>query len=197
MSGSFDLRSIIDDLEFLFDGAIPPDLLKELHAEGLTDLNRLADADVCFFVIGNYDDPQKRRVEHVRDQLSVPTGDEAFILEEIDPAVDRWENFYVKFRVLLARCDYVVGVFEDNDGGHVLELGEVPLEQTYVLKRDYQPSAIDGDLEREKFDAMVATLFDLLDRRDQLYTWTSESELVSETWRIGALLGHATPPENR
>ena len=55
--------------------------------------------------------------------------------------------------------DYVIGVFEDNDGGHELELGEGNLSTTYILKRDYSNASIDNDVEYEKYDAMLGTLF--------------------------------------
>lgn len=194
MSSSFTDREIIEDLAFLFEGTVPPDVVKRLHLDGLPDMSRLADAETLYFVIGSYSAPQKTRVEAVRDRLSDSVGDEAFMLEEIDPDVDVWENFYVKFRVMLKRCHYVIGVFEDNYGGHELELGEADLSATFVLKRDYSSASIEDDLEREKYDAMLSTLFDLLERRGQLHQWTNEAELEAETQRIAADLGNASPP---
>ncbi|MFL9603559.1 hypothetical protein ACKC5Q_23090, partial [Aeromonas dhakensis] len=91
------------------------------------------------------------------------------LLEEIDPGVDGWRNFYVKFRVLLSRVDHIVAVIEDNDGGHELELGEADLSDVYVLKRDYTGPSIDNDIEYEKYDAMLGTLCDLLSERGRLY----------------------------
>lgn len=169
MTRSFSRTSIVDDVAFLLGGELPPDVVKRIHVNALSELDRLARAERIFLVIGSYAEPMKSRVETVREQLSKPPGDEAFVLDEIDPDVDVWENFYVKFRVFLVRAQYVVGVFEDNDGGHELEIGEVNLSTTVVLKRDYHPASIKDDVERAKYDAMLATLFDLLDRRGRLY----------------------------
>lgn len=192
VSSPFEPDTIVHDVAFLFGGEIPPEVAKRIHTECLGELDRLARAET--FVIGSYAERKKGRVEAVRDQLSNLSGAEAFLLEELDPDVDVWENFYVKFRVFLARCHYVVGVFEDNDGGHELEIGEADLSTTFVLKRDYREASIDDDVEYEKYDAMLATLFDLLDRRGHLRSWTTEAELADETRRLGDILGNATSP---
>ncbi|WP_135826262.1 hypothetical protein [Halorussus ruber] len=91
-----------------------------------------------YFVLGNYDEPQKRRVRSAAGMLEQYNPESiAFLLEDLDPTEDDWENFYLQFRYALTVTDFVVLVAEDNDGGHELELGEVPLEDTYVIKRDY------------------------------------------------------------
>lgn len=132
-----------------------------------------------YFVLGNYDEPQKERLRRVvtilekRDSKNV-----AVLLEELDSRDDYWENFYLKFRYALSMTDYVVVVAEDNDGGHELELGEVPLADTYVLKRDYTSASIEDDLEREKYDAMMAKLCELLARNGQLLEWNSVETLT-------------------
>lgn len=190
---SFDLDALVTDLDELYPDGIPPDVLKSLHAESLDELDRLARADVRFFVVGSYDEPQKQRVELVRDLLSDPAGDEAFTLEEIDRDVGVWENFYVKFRLFLLRADHLIGVFEDNDGGHELEIGEAPLSDVYVLKRTYESVSIENDVEYDKYDAMVGTLFELLDRRGRLYEWEDESDLLVATKRLASDLGNGRP----
>jgi len=192
VSSPFGEDAIARDAAFLFGGELPPEVAKRIHTECLRELDRLARAETVVFVIGSYAERKKGRVEAVRDRLSSRSGAEAFLLDEIDPDVDVWE--YVKFRVYLARCHYVVGVFEDNDGGHELEIGEADLSTTFVLERDYREASIDDDVEFEKYDAMLATLFDLLDRRGHLSCWTTEAELAEETRRLGARLGNATPP---
>ena len=96
----------------------------------------------------------------------------AILLDDLDPESDDWENFYLKFRYTLTLIDFPVLIAEDNDGGHELELGELPLPETYVAKRNYEDFSIDHDLEREKYDAMIAKLFELLERNDRLFTWT-------------------------
>lgn len=194
VNGPFEEVAIARDAAFLFGGELPPEVAKRIHSESLRELDRLARAETVCFVIGSYATRKKDRVEAVREGLSNQPAVEAFLLEEIDPDVDVWTNFYVKFRVFLARCHYVVGVFEDNDGGHELEIGEADLSSTFVLKRDYREASIDDDLEYEKYDAMLAMLFDLLDRRGHLRRWTTEAELAEETRRLGDILGNSTSP---
>lgn len=145
----FDPSTLGRDRDESYPDGIPPAVLNRLHRESLDELDRLARADVRFFVIESYHDPQKDRVERVRNLLSDPESDEAFTLEEIDPAVDVWENSHVNFRLFLLRSDYLVGVFEDNDGGHELEIGETALSDVYVLKRTYESVSIQHDVEYE------------------------------------------------
>ena len=76
----------------------------------------------------------------------------------------------------MATTDFTVLVAEDNDGGHELELGEATLSETYVAKRDYRHASVDKDLEYEKYDAMISTLFKLMDRRGHLFEWRTPAE---------------------
>jgi hypothetical protein len=191
---NFEPSALIDDMETLFPERIPPDQIKAIHKSSVEGVDRLVSTDVRFFIIGSYDEPQKSRLQTVRRLLSIPDRDEAFTLEEIDPEVDVWENFYVKFRIFRMRADYVIGVFEDNDGGHELEVGDADLSKTYVLKRDYRSISVDDDVEYEKYDAMLGTLFDLLDRRKQLITWETKRELLEGAAILSAELGHGSRP---
>lgn len=182
MGNRFDSAGILKDTEFYL-GLLSPEQVAAIHRSALGDLGRLAAAETVCFVIGSYDQPQKERLYRACDLLE-EHGMTPFLLDEIDPGMEGWRNFYVKFRVLLTRVDHVIAIVEDNDGGHELELGEADLSDTYVLKRDYTAISLeDGDegpyhdIEREKYDAMIATMFDLLDTRDHLYEWTTLTEL--------------------
>jgi len=188
--------------------------MREIKAEGLTpeqfsaistvvarDCERLGSADLLYLVIGNYDEArgQKSRVVETRDRIS---GDrpstEAFLLEDVDPAEEAWSNWYVKFLVFRRRADHVVGVFEDNDGGHELEAGEVETDDLHVLKRTYLTADgdRDTDLEYERFDGMLAKYFAFLDARGRLYRWASTEtdgvdDLETATERLlAATAGH-------
>lgn len=190
MSDRFNDSEIIEDMAFLFDGGLPPEIVTRLHRESLPDLERLVSAETLYFVVGSYSEPQKIRLNDVCEWLSNPKSDEAFMLDEIDPDIDVWENFYVKFRVFLTRCHHVVGVFEDNNGGHELEIGEADISNTYILKRDYTKTSVNNDVEHDKFDAMLGTFFNLLDNRGHLYRWTSIDELKEQTEKLSANLRH-------
>ncbi|ACV49265.1 MULTISPECIES: hypothetical protein [Halomicrobium] len=199
MSGpSFDGQEVLDEtLSFL--GSLPPEQITAMRDAVYGDLGRYEEADCTYFVLGNYDEYEKERVLSVRDSLTdSAAGRVAFTLEDIDPGVDAWQNFYVKFRVFARRADHIVLVAEDNDGGHKLELGEVDRERLYVLKRDYDGASLDppdddersaadpafGDLDYERFDAMMLTLFAYLDDEGRLFTWASESGLARAVDRV-------------
>lgn len=190
----FDTPALVDDMDALFPDGTPPGVLSSLHRNELDELDRLRAAQNVFFVLGSYDDPEKHRLTALGQILSEPSADEAFTLEEIDPGVDVWENFYVKFRVFLLRTDHVVAVFESNDGGHELEIGEVDLDRVHVLKRDYESVSVDHDLEYAKYDAMLGTLFDLLDRRDRLHEWETKREFYAAAAELSTTVGNGHPP---
>lgn len=92
----------------------------------------------------------------------------------------------LKFRYTLIGTDYVLLVAEDNDGGHELELGEVPLPDTYAFKRDYEGISIESDVEYEKFDAMMSTLFDTMEENGQLKRWNTMEELPDAVDEVAA-----------
>lgn len=188
--GRFDTPALVDDMDSLFPDGTPPGVLSSLHRKKLDELDRLRTAQIIFFVLGSYDEPEKHRLTALGQILSEPSADEAFTLEEIDPEIDVWENFYVKFRLFLLRADHVVAVFESNDGGHELEIGEVDLDRIHVLKRDYESVSVDHDVEYAKYDAMLATLFDLLDRRGRLHEWESKHEFYEAAADLSATLGN-------
>ena len=195
---TFDGQAVLDEtLSFL--GSLPPEQIEAMRDVVYGELDRFADAERTYFVLGNYDEYEKERVESVRDALTDrAAGRVAFTLEDVDPDVNVWRNFCVKFRVFARRADHVVLVAEDNDGGHELELGEVDQEHLYVLKRDYDGASLDppaanqgsaadpafGDLDYERFDAMMLTLFAHLDAEGRLFTWASEAELAGAVDRV-------------
>lgn len=176
-------------MDSLYPDGTPPEVVTSLHRRTLDELDRLRAAQNNFFLLGSYSEPEKYRLNALGQIISAPDGDEAFTLEEIDPEVDVWENFYVKFRLFLLRADHVVAVFESNDGGHELEIGEVDIDQVHVLKRDYESVSINHDVEYAKYDAMLGTLFDLLDRRGRLHEWESKHEFYEAAADLSATLG--------
>jgi hypothetical protein len=166
----------IEDANFIFDGFSPSEI-SEIHTAvtNLTaEFSSLADPHTTrYFILGNYDDRPKGRLYAAKRILQETDPQSVtLLLDDLDPENDDWENFYLKFRYTLTLIDYPVLIAEDNDGGHELELGELPLPKTYVAKRDYEDFSINHDLEREKYDAMIAKLFELLERNDRLFTWT-------------------------
>lgn len=184
----------LDDADFLLDG-LSNDELRHLPV-AVTNLQ--LDLDVAAapggtrcLVLGNYDTPESDRAgpkdrlvdaqELLEDHDPRST---AVLLEDLDPVNDDWLNFYVKFRYTMATTDFTVLVAEDNDGGHELELGAATLSETYVAKLDYRHASVDKDLEYEKYDAMISTLFKLLDRRGRLFEWRTPAEFQDAIGQI-------------
>lgn len=176
----------LDDTDFVL-GGLSNDELRQLPVAVNSlqlDLDIAATPDgTRYLVLGSYDTPRsdrtgpKDRLVEARDYLEdLAPGSTAVLLEDLDPDNDDWRNFYVKLRYTMATTDFNVLVAEDNDGGHELELGEATLSETYVAKRDYRHASLDKDLEYEKYDAMISTLFDLMDRRGHLFEWRTPAE---------------------
>lgn len=179
MSSPF-ATAVIEDMEDIIEGGLTTDQFTKISQEVAKDAVRLGEAEPLYFVIGNYSfgRGQKHRVMDVRHELSITEeAPEAFILEDIDPDDEAWENWYTKFLIFKRRADFVVGVFEDNDGGHELEAGEVDNSDLYILKRDYYHPGGGRDTEQEhaRFDGMLAMLFRYLEQRDQLYRWDNDT----------------------
>lgn len=178
----------IRDWELLIDGYSNSELIDFTQkANNLLRNNGLPQNPTgpSYLIIGNYDTPSgtrdgpKDRLEFTKTILHNNNHSSfAILLEDLDPSNQRWSNWYLKFQFTLLSTDYTVLVAEDNDGGHELELGEVSLTDTYVAKREYTAVSLDNDLEYEKFDGMMASLFDFLDRAGQLYQWQNKPELA-------------------
>jgi hypothetical protein len=185
---------VISDMREIREEGLTPEQFTAISQVVARDCERLGSADLLYFVIGNYDEDrgQKDRVVDTRDRISAYSSDtEAFLLEEVDPSDEAWQNWYVKFLVFRRRADHVVGVFEDNDGGHELEAGEVETGDLHVLKRAYLTDGgdQDTDLEYERFDGMLAKYFEFLDARGRLYRWTTDDaedvdDLATATERL-------------
>lgn len=177
----------IDNKDFILSGFSQEEVTSIHRAvTNLTgELDEPGDDASRYLILGNYNDEQKQRLEGVRDLVEYfGTNVSAFLLSDIDAENRTWDNFYIKFLYILTVVEYTILVAEDNDGGHELEVGEVPLPDLYVLKREYGESAIENDLEREKFDAMIAKLFEVMARNDQLYHWQSFHGLARGTESI-------------
>lgn len=170
------VREIIEELNELREDSLSPEEYSELYDVLCRDCRQLANAEYLYFVLGSYDEASGRRnrVESVRDCISEYPPIEAFLMEEIDSDDEVMQQWYLKFWALYRRANYAVFVFEDGDGGHELEFGEVKLdEKVRVLKREYySDGTVDTQTEHDRYDGMLAKKFDVVDRRGRLYRWT-------------------------
>jgi hypothetical protein len=177
MADGLDPIRIVDDTAAHLGSELPPERIEAIHDTLVEDevLRSFGYAELTYLVIGNYDEGKKETLETARDVLNSRSSTHlAYLLEDVDPNLRTWENFYVKFKVIAARSSYVVAVFEDNDGGHELEVGEADREKTYVFKREYDSR----ETERAAYDAMIATLFEVMVNREQLFVWATREELL-------------------
>lgn len=191
----------IDDADFVL-GGFSNEEVTEIHAAVsnlVAELGEMGPSEpIRYFVLGNYDERRKRWLEQARSLLEHYVEDGvAFLLSDLDAENDDWENFYIKFRYTLSLVDYPVLVAEDNDGGHELELGEIPLSDTYVVKRDYEPASVGHDLEYEKYDAMMGKLFDVMRRRGHLFEWTDTQSFARAVRQVADATRSRPEPDGR
>lgn len=96
-----------------------------------------------YLVLGSYREPYIRRLRAVSDRLNRRYGTYAFLIGDLaDIDITRLPEFRVKFHLTAAFADYVAGVFEQDAGGEINELGKVSeteyFEKAYALPRAYR-----------------------------------------------------------
>lgn len=175
-----DIASAID--LFVDEPLTPQELerLKRTLYEERTVFEDVLESGCSYLLIGSYGTERRsgaeldrlERVEFVLDNRH--DGHHAFLLRDVPALAD---NFVLTFYVLCLRVDFVVGVFEHNEGGHEFEAGLVaPTNDCdlWALKREYDT----GAEERDAFDAMLAHYFELLESKGRLLRWRTEGELL-------------------
>jgi hypothetical protein len=112
-----------------------------------------------YLVLGSYREPYIRRLRAVSDRLNRRYGTYAFLIGDLaDIDITRLPEFRVKFHLTAAFADYVAGVFEQDAGGEINELGKVAeteyFEKAYALPRAYRwETESNLDDERDVFAA--------------------------------------------
>lgn len=106
------------------------------------ELPHLQTPETTYFVLGSYRDPYVRRLRTVENELNKRLSAYAFVLGDLrEIGLNRLPEFRIRFHLLASYADYVVGVYEQDAGGEVTELGKVSetpyFEKSYVLPRDY------------------------------------------------------------
>lgn len=106
------------------------------------ELPDLQSPETTYFVLGSYRDPYIRRLRIVENKLNKRLSSYAFVMADLrEIGLDRLPEFKIRFHLLAAHADYVVGVYEKDAGGEVTELGKIGetpyFEKSYVLPRDY------------------------------------------------------------
>lgn len=135
-----EIKSIVDDalhgLEVNFD-----EIAKILNfAE--SELTHLQTPETSYYVLGSYRDPYIRRLRTVENELNKRLSAYAFVMGDLQEiGLDRLPEFRIRFHLLASYADYVVGVYEQDAGGEITELGKISetpyFDRSYVLPRDY------------------------------------------------------------
>ncbi|NHN60865.1 MULTISPECIES: hypothetical protein [Halorussus] len=144
------------------------------------ELSHLQTPETSYFVLGSYRDPYVRRLRTVENELNKRLNSYAFVMGELrEIGLDRLPEFRIRFHLLASYADYVVGVYEQDAGGEVTELGKVSetpyFEKSYVLPRDY--CWMTGENFNGKVDAVAAAM--AISYNDDLTEDEKTSELES------------------
>ncbi|ACV11429.1 conserved hypothetical protein [Halorhabdus utahensis DSM 12940] len=143
-----------------------------LHA--LSELTPVYENDRSYFVLGNYDREQIRRLNLVVDRLNRRTDAYAFRMVDVQ---GEWDNSIQKFCLIADIVTYLVGVAEKEPSDFLVEQGLLVgtteyFAKSHVLKREY--NNVD-----HPFGWMQDGVFDLFEREGRLYRWQTEDELLS------------------
>ncbi|APW99497.1 hypothetical protein CHINAEXTREME_17750 [Halobiforma lacisalsi AJ5] len=149
--------------------------------KALSDLAPLYERERSYFVLGNYDPEQRRRLELVVDRLERREDTYAFLMSDVRGG---WDNGIQKFCLLADMVTHVVGVAEREPSGFLVEQGllvgsEEYFDKSHVLKRTYP----DAD-EDHPYGWMEDAVFELLEAEDRLYEWRTEDDLLDAVERI-------------
>jgi hypothetical protein len=126
----------------LCDLELEPDESAAVLAYANRELSSLQTPETTYFVLGSYRDPYIRRLRTVADELNSRIGVYAYVLGDLPELdLDRLPVFEIRFHIVAAYTDTLVGVYEQGAGGEITELGKISdspyFEHAHVLPRDY------------------------------------------------------------
>ena len=98
--------------------------------------------DTSYLVLGSYRDPYIRRLRKAQNELNKRLSSYPFVMGDLpELGLDRLPEFRIRFHLLATYADYIVGVYEQDSGGEITELGKISetpyFNKSYVLPRDY------------------------------------------------------------
>lgn len=107
-----------------------------------TEVPHLQTPERSFLVLGSFRPPYERRLRFVENELNRGVGTYAFTLGDIRQLdLARLPAFRIRFYIIAPYVDEIVGVYEQDAGGEVTELGKISetpfFEKSRVLPRDY------------------------------------------------------------
>jgi hypothetical protein len=136
-----------DEIEAAVDKALhglklEPHETTEILGFANEELPHLQTPETSYFVLGSYKKPHIRRLRKVENELNKRLSAYAFVMGDLrEIGLGRLPEFRIRFHLLAAYVDYVVGVYEQDAGGEITELGKISetpyFDKSYVLPRDY------------------------------------------------------------
>lgn len=131
--------------------------------------------DTECFVLGSYEQEQKRRLNYLCQEINNWDGGNyrAYLMEKFRDDL----HPIVEFKLIADYSDHLIGVCEHDQGGFQLELGMLLAiteyqERSVCLKRSYPEP-----LENEKYNWMLdAGAFDLFRYHDNLWNWAGQEQ---------------------
>lgn len=137
---SSEIEQIVDDA--LQGLELTPDEITAIIDFASSELTHLQSTETSYFVLGSYRDPYIRQLRTVENELNKRLSAYAFVMGDLrEIGLDRLPEFRVRFHLLASYADYVVGVYEQDAGGEITELGKISetpyFDKSYVLPRDY------------------------------------------------------------
>lgn len=136
-----------DEIEAAVDKALhglklEPHETAEIFGFANEELPHLQTPETSYFVLGSYKKPYIRRLRKVENELNKRLSAYAFVMGDLrEIGLDRLPEFRIRFHLLAAYADYVIGVYEQDAGGEITELGKISetpyFDKSYTLPRDY------------------------------------------------------------
>lgn len=107
-----------------------------------SELSHLQTSETSYFILGSYRDPYLRRLRVVENELNKRVSTYAFLMGDLQEiGLEQLPEFRIRFYLLAEYADYIVGVYEQDAGGEVTELGKISetpyFDKSYVFPRDY------------------------------------------------------------
>ncbi|KZN25140.1 hypothetical protein A4G99_01010 [Haladaptatus sp. R4] len=123
------------------------------------ELPYLQTPETTYFVLGSYWEPYIRRLRIVENELNKRIGAYAFVMGDVrEIGLDRLPEFRIRFHLLATYADALVGVYEQDAGGEMTELGKISetpyFEKSHALPRDY--SWMSGERIADERDVVAA-----------------------------------------
>jgi len=177
MSDRFRPLGVTEILErSLGNEELEPDEASELMSFCSEEIDQLyMPSQNSYVVLGSYDDGYIENTSAVENELNKRMGSYAFLVADLPDLDirDTLPKFRIKFHLICEHVDYIVGVYEDDVGGEIGELGKISemyLGKTHILAREYPD-------EEEPYSSPTRDDLKVFDLNDRCYWWSNEEEL--------------------